>query len=138
MYPQELVNPMKADLGQVGFEDLVTAADVDIALTQTTGTVFLVFNSVCGCAAGAARPAIKEAVSKAAKLPNKLVAVFAGVDREAVDKAREYTAPYPPSSPSMALFKDGKLVHFVERHQIEGNTADAISEHLQKVFEHYC
>ncbi len=138
MYPQELVNPMKADLAAVGFEDLITAADVDIALTQTAGTVFLVFNSVCGCAAGAARPAIKDAVSKAAKKPSKMVAVFAGVDKDAVNKAREYTLPYPPSSPSMALFKEGKLVHFVERHQIEGNNAETISNHLQKVFEHFC
>lgn len=138
MYPQELVSPMKADLSSVGFEDLVTPADVDMALTQTNGTVFLVFNSVCGCAAGAARPAIKDAVSKAAKKPAKMVAVFAGVDKEAVNKAREYTLPYPPSSPSMALFKDGKLVHFVERHQIEGNNAETISNHLQKVFDHFC
>ena len=138
MYPKELVAPMKADLTQVGFEDLVTAADVDIALTQTPGTVFLVFNSVCGCAAGAARPALKAVVKDAAKLPGKLVTVFAGVDKEAVDRAREYTLPYPPSSPSMALFKDGKLVHIVERHQIEGNNAETISNHLKKVFEHYC
>ena len=138
MYPQELVAPMKADLVSVGFEDLTTPADVDIALTQTQGTVFLVFNSVCGCAAGAARPAIKDAVQNSAKLPTKLVAVFAGVDKEAVAKAREYTLPYPPSSPSMALFKDGKLVHFVERHQVEGNNAQTISEHLKKVFEHFC
>ena len=138
MYPKELVDPMKADLTQVGFEDLTTAADVDIALTQTNGTVFLVFNSVCGCAAGAARPALKAAVKDSAKLPTKLVTVFAGFDKEAVDRARTYTLPYPPSSPSMALFKDGKLVHFVERHQIEGNNAETISNHLQKVFEHYC
>jgi len=138
MYPQELVAPMKADLTQVGFEDLTTPADVDIALTQTDGTVLLVFNSVCGCAAGAARPGIKAAVKDAPKLPTKLVAVFAGVDKEAVSKAREYTLPYPPSSPSIALFKDGKLVHFVERHQIEGNSADTIAGHLKKVFEHYC
>jgi putative YphP/YqiW family bacilliredoxin len=138
MYPQELVAPMKADLTQVGFEELLTPADVDIALTQTPGTVLLVFNSVCGCAAGAARPAIKAAVKESTKLPNKLVTAFAGVDKAAVDKAREYTLPYPPSSPSMALFKDGKLVHFVERHQIEGNTAETIANHLKKVFEHYC
>ena len=138
MYPKEMVAPMKADLTQVGFEELITAADVDIALTQTQGTVFLVFNSVCGCAAGAARPALKAVVRDSTKLPTKMVTVFAGVDKEAVDKAREYTLPYPPSSPSMALFKDGKLVHFVERHQIEGNTAETISAHLKKVFEHYC
>lgn len=138
MYPAELVAPMKADLTDVGFEELITPADADIALTQTQGTVFLVFNSVCGCAAGAARPAVKLAVKEASKVPNKLVSAFAGVDREAVAKAREYTLPYPPSSPSMALFKDGKLVHFVERHQIEGNNAQTIAEHLKKVFEHYC
>ncbi len=138
MYPAELVAPMKADLTGVGFEELLTAADVDIALTQTTGSVFLVFNSVCGCAAGAARPAIKAAVKGASKLPTKMVTAFAGVDKAAVDKAREYTLPYPPSSPSMALFKDGKLVHFVERHQIEGNNAETIAAHLTKVFEHYC
>jgi putative YphP/YqiW family bacilliredoxin len=138
MYPAELVAPMKADLTGVGFEELLTPADVDIALTQTQGTVFVVFNSVCGCAAGAARPGVKMAVKNAAKLPTKLVTAFAGVDREAVAKAREYTLPYPPSSPSMALFKDGKLVHFVERHQIEGNSAETIAAHLQKVFEHFC
>lgn len=138
MYPNELVAPMKADLTQVGFEELLTPADVDIALTQTPGTVFLVFNSVCGCAAGAARPAVKKAVAEATKRPAKLVTVFAGVDREAVEKAREYTLPYPPSSPSMALFKDGKLVHFIERHQVEGNNAETIANHLKKVFEHFC
>jgi putative YphP/YqiW family bacilliredoxin len=129
---------MKADLTQVGFEQLLTPADVDIAITQTPGTVFLVFNSVCGCAAGAARPAIKDAVKTAAKHPDKLVTVFAGVDKDAVNKAREYTLPYPPSSPSMALFKDGKLVHFVERQQVEGNSAETIATHLKKVFEHFC
>src|SRR5688500_6785141 len=138
MYPQELVAPMKADLTQVGFTDLTTPADVDIALTQTEGTVLLVFNSVCGCAAGAARPAITAAVKESAKVPTKLVTVFAGVDKEAVNKAREYTLPYPPSSPSIALFKDGKLVHFVERHQIEGNSAQMIGQHLVEVFEEYC
>lgn len=138
MYPAELVAPMKADLTSVGFEDLTTPAQVDTAITQTPGTVFLVFNSVCGCAAGAARPAVKAAVSGSAKLPGKLVTVFAGVDKDAVNKAREYTLPYPPSSPSMALFKDGKLVHFVERHQIEGNNAQTITDHLTKVFEHFC
>ncbi|MCS6935655.1 MAG: BrxA/BrxB family bacilliredoxin [Chitinophagales bacterium] len=137
MYPPELVAPMKADLTSVGFEELLTPDAVDAALKQS-GTVFLVFNSVCGCAAGAARPAVRDAIRNAKKRPDKLVTVFAGVDREAVNRAREYTLPYPPSSPSMALFKDGKLVHFIERHQIEGNSAETISAHLQKVFEHYC
>ncbi|MBS1595854.1 MAG: BrxA/BrxB family bacilliredoxin [Bacteroidetes bacterium] len=138
MYPAELVAPMKADLTGVGFKELTSAADVDTAMADKEGTTFLFFNSVCGCAAGAARPALKNTVQSAAKLPTHLVTVFAGVDKEAVDKARQYTLPYPPSSPSMALFKDGKLVHFVERHQIEGNSAATISEHLKKVFEHYC
>jgi putative YphP/YqiW family bacilliredoxin len=138
MYPAELVAPMKADLNNVGFKQLESASDVDAALGNQEGTTFLVFNSVCGCAAGAARPAIKTAVSESGKLPTNLVTAFAGVDGEAVAKAREYTLPYPPSSPSMALFKDGKLVHFVERHQIEGNNAQTIAEHLKKVFDHYC
>lgn len=138
MYPAELVAPMKADLTEVGFKELTSAAEVDAALNDKEGTTLLVFNSVCGCAAGAARPALKNAMKSAPKLPSHLVTVFAGVDKEAVDKAREYTLPYPPSSPSMALFKDGKLVHFVERHQIEGNSAATIAEHLTKVFEHYC
>jgi putative YphP/YqiW family bacilliredoxin len=138
MYPAELVAPMKADLNNVGFKQLESASDVDAALGSQEGTTFLVFNSVCGCAAGAARPAVKAAVTEGTKVPTNLVTAFAGVDGEAVAKAREYTLPYPPSSPSMALFKDGKLVHFVERHQIEGNNAQTIAEHLKKVFDHYC
>jgi putative YphP/YqiW family bacilliredoxin len=138
MYPESLVAPMKADLTGAGFTELLTAADVDAALAPAEGTVFLVINSVCGCAAGAARPGVKQAVSTGSKLPGKLVTVFAGVDTEAVNKAREYTLPYPPSSPAMALFKDGKLVHFIERHQIEGNNAQTIAGHLTKVFDHYC
>lgn len=137
MYPPELVAPMKADLTEVGFEELLTAEDVESALASQEGTSFLVVNSVCGCAAGAARPAVKSAV-KNEKLPNKMYTVFAGVDTDAVQKAREFMAPYPPSSPSMAMFKDGKLVHFIERHQIEGNNAEAISEHLKQVFNHFC
>ena len=138
MYPAELVAPMKSELTEVGFKQLESEADVDIALTKGEGTTFLVFNSVCGCAAGSARPAVKMAVQNSAKKPTNLITAFAGVDTQAVAKAREYTLPYPPSSPSMALFKDGKLVHFVERHQIEGNNAQTIADHLQKVFEHYC
>lgn len=137
MYPAEMVAPMKADVTSVGFKALETAADVDAAMANKSGTTFLFFNSVCGCAAGAARPGLKAAISNA-KLPNHLVTVFAGVDKEAVSRAREYTMPYPPSSPSMALFKDGALVHFIERHQIEGNSAEMIAEHLKKVFDHYC
>jgi putative YphP/YqiW family bacilliredoxin len=137
MYPAELVAPMKADLTSLGFKELTGPQDVDAQFSHKEGTTLLVFNSVCGCAAGAARPAVKLALSND-KLPTNLVTVFAGVDKEAVAKAREYTMPYPPSSPSMALFKDGKLVHFIERHQIEGNSAQTIADHLKQVFNHYC
>lgn len=138
MYPAEMVAPMKKDLTDVGFKELTKASEVDAILQNQTGTTFLVFNSVCGCAAGSARPGIREAVQTAGKLPANLVTAFAGVDGEAVARAREYTTPYPPSSPSMALFKDGKLVHFIERHQIEGNTPATIADHLKKVFDHFC
>ena len=137
MYPPELVAPMKEDLTQLGFSELLTADDVNQVLGEKEGTTFVVVNSVCGCAAGAARPAVKDAVNNEKK-PDRMVTVFAGVDKEAVDKAREFMAPYPPSSPSMAMFKDGKLVHFIERRQIEGNSAEAISNHLKQVFDHLC
>jgi putative YphP/YqiW family bacilliredoxin len=137
MYPPELVAPMKEDLTQLGFSELLTADDVNQVLEEKEGTTFVVVNSVCGCAAGAARPAVKDAVNNEKK-PDRMVTVFAGVDKEAVDKAREFMAPYPPSSPSMAMFKDGKLVHFIERRQIEGNSAEAISNHLKQVFDHFC
>ena len=101
-------------------------------------TVRTVINSVCGCAAGAARPGIKWALQNSAKKPNHLTTVFAGVDKEAVAKAREYTLPYPPSSPAIALFRDGELVHFVERHHIEGRNAQMIGEHLVEVFDEFC
>lgn len=137
MYPPELVAPMKADLTDIGFQELTTAQAVEEALGQQEGTSFLVVNSVCGCAAGAARPAVKAAVNNEKK-PDRMLTVFAGVDTEAVQKARDFMAPYPPSSPSMAMFKDGKLVHFIERHQIEGNNAESISSHLKQVFDHFC
>lgn len=137
MYPPELVAPMKQDLSAVGFEELTTAEAVSQLLDNEKGSVFLVVNSVCGCAAGAARPAVKEAL-KNEKLPAKLVTVFAGVDTEATQKAREYFKPFPPSSPCMALFVDGKLAHFIERHQIESNNAETIANHLKKVFDHFC
>ena len=136
MYPPELVAPMKTDLTAVGFEDLKTPDQVDKAFAQS-GTVLCMVNSVCGCAAGAARPGLKKSLT-GAKRPDKLVAVFAGVDFEAVAQARQHFLPYPPSSPAIALFKDGKLVHFVERHHIEGRTADMIAEHLQMAYEEYC
>jgi putative YphP/YqiW family bacilliredoxin len=136
MYPPELVAPMKSDLTMAGFEDLHTPDQVDKALASS-GTVLCVVNSVCGCAAGAARPGVKASLS-ANKKPGKLVTVFAGVDTEAVAQARKHFLPYPPSSPSVALFKDGKLVHFIERHHIEGRTADMIAEHLKSAYEEFC
>jgi putative YphP/YqiW family bacilliredoxin len=138
MYPEQLVAPMKADLIEAGFKQLVTPQEVDNALENSDGTTLLVFNSVCGCAAGAARPGVKMAVNEATKKPNNLVTVFAGVDADAVQQARTYTLPYPPSSPSMALFKNGELVHFIERHHIEGRSAQAIGEHLKLIFNEYC
>lgn len=138
MYPAELYAPMKKELTDLGFTELLDPQAVDNALDGTEGTTFLMINSVCGCAAGAARPGVKKALASSEKKPAHLVTVFAGVDKEAVDQARSYTLPYPPSSPCMAVFKDGKMVHFIERHQIEGNTADMIGDHLKKVFEHYC
>ena len=138
MYPEELVAPMRTDLTSVGFEELKTAQDVDNHLTDHKGTTLMVINSVCGCAAGAARPGVKWAVESTTKKPDHLTTVFAGVDQEAVAKAREYTLPYPPSSPSIALFKDGELVHFVERHHIEGRNAQMIGNHLLEVFNEYC
>jgi putative YphP/YqiW family bacilliredoxin len=138
MYPEQLVAPMRTDLTSCGFKELKTSEEVDQQLQTTKGTTLLVINSVCGCAAGAARPGIKWALQNSAKKPDTLATVFAGVDKEAVSKAREYTLPYPPSSPSIALFKDGELVHFVERHHIEGRNAQMIGQHLVQVFEEYC
>ncbi|EMR03912.1 BrxA/BrxB family bacilliredoxin [Cesiribacter andamanensis] len=138
MYPEQLVAPMRTDLTQVGFSELRSAQEVEELLEKEEGTTLLVVNSVCGCAAGAARPGVKKAVALSDKKPANLVTVFAGVDKEATAKAREYTLPYPPSSPSIALFKDGELVHFIERHHIEGRNADMIAQHLVQVFEEYC
>lgn len=138
MYPEQLVAPMRSDLTAVGFKELKTAEAVDQELKNQKGTTLLVVNSVCGCAAGAARPGIKWALQNSNKKPNQLTTVFAGADIEAVAKARQYTLPYPPSSPSIALFKDGELVHFVERHHIEGRNAQMIGEHLVEVFEEFC
>ena len=138
MYPESFVAPMRSDLTEVGFKEFRTAEEVQQHLESHQGTTLLVINSVCGCAAGAARPGIRYALSSTAKRPDHLVTVFAGVDMEATNKAREYTAPYPPSSPSIALFKDGELVHFIERHHIEGRTAQMIGEHLAEVIEEFC
>jgi putative YphP/YqiW family bacilliredoxin len=137
-YPEQLCAPMRSDLISAGFEELKTPADVDNAIPSSTGSVLLVINSVCGCAAGTARPGVKLSLQKSTRKPGKLVTVFAGQDIEATGQARKYTLPYPPSSPSIALFKNGKLVHFVERHHIEGRSAEMIAENLVSAFEEYC
>jgi putative YphP/YqiW family bacilliredoxin len=137
MYPETLVTPMKLDLVNSGFEDLTTAVSVDNLMTRK-GTTLLVVNSVCGCAAGAARPGIKLALQRSALKPDNIATVFAGVDKEAVQKARDYMMPYPPSSPCIALFKNGELVHFVERHHIEGRNAEMIAQHLEATFGEFC
>ena len=137
MYPPELVAPMKNDLVVAGFQELLTPEAVENTLSETKGSVLVVINSVCGCAAGNMRPGVKMAI-QGSKLPNKLTTVFAGVDKDAVAEARKFMLPYPASSPSIALFKDGKLVHFVERHHIEGRPAQMIAENLKMAFEEYC
>lgn len=138
MYPEHLVAPMRQDLVSAGFQELKTSSEVDAVLKDAKGTTLLVINSVCGCAAGAARPGAKMAIERSKIKPDHIVTVFAGVDKEATQKAREYTLPYPPSSPAMALFKDGQLVHFVERHNIEGRNAEMIAQHLEATFEEFC
>jgi putative YphP/YqiW family bacilliredoxin len=129
---------MRAQLEEVGFTSLMTPSDVEGALNDKTGTKLLVFNSVCGCAAGTARPGVMKAVKESVKKPDTLLTVFAGQETEAVAKAREYTAPYPPSSPSIALYKNGELVHFIERHMIEGRSAEMIASNLQAAFDEFC
>lgn len=138
MYPEELIAPMRAELTDAGFQEFRTAEDVDTHLKSHKGTTLIVVNSVCGCAAGAARPGVRYALDQSAKKPTALATVFAGNDRDAVAKVREYVLPYPPSSPAMALFKDGELVHFIERHHIEGRNAKMIGDHLVEVFDHFC
>jgi putative YphP/YqiW family bacilliredoxin len=136
MYPEALVKPMKSELTGAGFEDLTTPVAVDNAIRKA-GTTLLVFNSVCGCSAGAARPGILMSLSNK-KVPQNLTTVFAGFDVEATAQARRYTLPYPPSSPSVALFKDGKLVHFIERHHIEGHSAKMVAENLVAAYDEFC
>ena len=137
MYPAELVAPMSKDLQNAGFESLETPQEVIDVLENQTGTALLVVNSVCGCAAANARPGVKIALQNE-KQPGNLYTVFAGVDTDATSKAREYLLPYPPSSPAIALFKDGHLVHFLERHHIEGRSAMMIAENLKAAFNEYC
>jgi len=136
MYPVELTTPMKNQLVEAGFKSLETPEAVDGAV-NAEGTVLCVINSVCGCAAGTMRPGVLLS-TKHSKLPKEMVTVFAGVDGEAVNQARKYTLPYPPSSPSIALFKDGALVHFIERHHIEGRTAEMIAENLAMAYDEFC
>jgi putative YphP/YqiW family bacilliredoxin len=137
MYPAELVQPMKEDLTKVGFEELLDAAAVDAAISANSDTLLVVVNSVCGCAAGNMRPGVKLSIQHD-KAPAKLATVFAGVDQDAVAQARKYFLPYPPSSPSIALFKEGKLVHFLERHHIEGGSAQMIAANLQAAYDEFC
>lgn len=135
-YPEPFIAPMRAELSRLGFEDLRTPDAVDAAVKQA-GTTMVVVNSVCGCAAGKARPGIALALAKG-KRPDHLTTVFAGADVEATETARGYFAPYPPSSPSIALMKDGKIVYMLERRDIEGRSADMIAAELQKAFETHC
>jgi len=127
---------MKVELTDSGFNQLLNSDDVDKAI-KSDGTVLLVVNSVCGCAAGAARPGVKKSLENIKK-PSNLTTVFAGFDVDAVNQARKYFTPYPPSSPAIALFKNGELVHFIERHNIEGRNAAAISDHLKAVYDEFC
>lgn len=136
MYPEYLVAPMRQELTSAGFQDLRTPEEVDQAI-KSEGTVLVMINSVCGCAASNARPAARMAAENE-KHPDKLVTVFAGMEKDAVERARSFMVPYPPTSPSMALFKDGKLVHMIERHQIEGRPAQMIADNLIGAFEQYC
>lgn len=137
MYPAEIVLPMKAELTENGFEDLVSVEQVDATL-KSEGTTLVVINSVCGCAAGACRPGVLLAVHNATKKPTNLATAFAGFDSAAVNQVRNHLLPYPPSSPAIALFKDGALVSMVERHNIEGRSAQMIAQHLINEFDKYC
>jgi putative YphP/YqiW family bacilliredoxin len=136
MYPEEMVKPMRAELSEAGFQDLYSAEAVETALAKE-GTTLVVVNSVCGCAARNARPGAKMSLD-GAKKPSQLITVFAGVDKDAVDAARKHMFPFPPSSPCMALFKDGELVHMLERHHIEGRPAELIAENLKDAYEEFC
>jgi len=136
MYPEEMVNPMRAELADAGFEELYSAGAVENAI-EKDGTTLVVVNSVCGCAARNARPGAKMSLENEKK-PAHLVTVFAGVDKEAVDAARGFMFPFPPSSPCIALFKDGELVHMLERHHIEGRPAELIADNLKDAFNEYC
>jgi putative YphP/YqiW family bacilliredoxin len=137
MYPAELVMPMKEELTENGFTELLTPKDVTEQLKKP-GTTLVMINSVCGCSAGTARPGVLMAVSNSTKTPDYLTTSFAGFDLDAIQTLRQQLLPYPPSSPSIALFKDGQLVHFIERHMIEGRSANMIAQNLISAFEEYC
>lgn len=137
MYPEEIVIPMKEELTENGFSEMLTSAEVESQLTKE-GTTLVMINSVCGCSAGTARPGVLMAVANAAKKPDFLATSFAGFDIEAVKTLRQHLRPYPPSSPAIALFKNGQLVHFIERHQIEGRPAQVIAQNLIGAFEQHC
>ncbi|MEO8772556.1 MAG: BrxA/BrxB family bacilliredoxin [Ferruginibacter sp.] len=137
MYPEEIVIPMKEELTENGFTELLSAADVEKVLSEK-GTTLVMINSVCGCSAGTARPGVVRAVQTGNKKPDHITTSFAGFDVEAVNKVREHLMPYPPSSPAIALFKDGKLVHMIERHMIEGRSAQMIADNLVSAFEMHC
>lgn len=137
MYPEQIVAPMKAELTNHGFQELLSAGDVDSTLKQN-GTTLLFINSVCGCSAGTARPGVIMAVNNTAKRPDRITTSFAGFDVDAVKQARTYLLPYPPSSPAIALLKDGVVVHMIERHNIEGRPAQMIAANLLQAFETYC
>ncbi|MEP6674572.1 MAG: BrxA/BrxB family bacilliredoxin [Ferruginibacter sp.] len=137
MYPEEIVIPMKEELTENGFTEMLTSDDVEKTLNEK-GTTLIMINSVCGCSAGTARPGVLMAVHNATKKPDHITTSFAGFDVDAVKKVREHLMPYPPSSPSIALFKDGQLVHFIERHMIEGRSAQMIADNLMGAFDQYC
>ena len=137
MYPEEIVIPMKEELTENGFSELLTAEAVENTLAEK-GTTLVMINSVCGCSAGTARPGVLMAVHNTPKKPDNITTSFAGFDIEAINKLREHLMPYPPSSPAIALFKDGKLVHFIERHNIEGRSAQMIADNLKMAFEEFC
>lgn len=138
MYDEKFVAPMREELTSLGVQELRTPSEVDSVLSQSEGTILVVVNSICGCAAGAARPAVKLALQKSSKKPQTLTTVFAGQDKEATERARSYFVGLPPSSPSIALLKDGEVVRMVHRHEIEGRSAQQIAETLVSAFEQFC
>lgn len=137
MYPEQMVAPMRAEMTSVGFQELKSAEEVNNTIPNSQGTVLCFINSVCGCSAGTARPGVKLSL-QGDKRPDKLVTVFAGNDREATAQVREFLFPYPPSSPAIALFKDGQLVHMIERHHIEGRSAEMVADNLAGAYQQFC